>query len=232
MICLFILPLPFLTAETEAENKFIEALQSEPANAQYHFELANLYASRHDRLEELSAYEESQRMLQLAASHLEQATMLKPDFIAAQYNLGVVYKGVGRYEDSRKQFQKVLQLDPQSANAQMQIGAVYERQGFFDEAEDAYKRAKEMDFYNPDIQSALEDLEMHRHADHERMVAESEPRGFGRLREGFNYSSFSQAQNLEADRQAGQAGQGLQQVMPYLGAMLVQQFMKGRNKEE
>lgn len=145
----------------EAEKKLKEALQFEPANPDYHFELANVYAARFDLLRKTRAREKAEEMLNLASDQLNQTVMLKPDHAAAHYNLGVLYKRGRRYEEAREEFKKVLSIDPNSVNAVMQIGAVYEEQGFFDEARDYYRKAKEINYGNTDIDAALEDLKEH-----------------------------------------------------------------------
>ena len=155
--------------------------------------------------------------------------MLQPDFLAARYNLGVVYKRLGRFEEAREEFKHVLELDPNSVNAQMQIGSVYEEQGFFDEAKDAYRRAWEMDYGNPGIKAALEDLDHHAEVAHRQMLAQTEPLGFSQFRNRFDYSPNSHASQIQSDRQTeADAGQGIQQAVPYLATLLVQQLMKSR----
>lgn len=212
----------------EAERSFAKALELAPSNHESHFELANVYAERYDRLGS-SKKASSAELLLSAARELEQTVMLQPDFLAAHYNLGIVYKRLGRFEEAREEFKRVLELDPRSINAQMQIGSVYEEQGFFEEAKDAYRRAWEMDHGNPDIKDAMDHLEGHAEAAHRQMIAETEPGRYASFRDSFNYSPFSHAQQMEVNRhgEAG-AGQGIQQAVPYLATMLVQQFMKLR----
>lgn len=217
----------------EAERYFTKALEMSPARPSYRFELANLYAERYDRLRTTGSAE-ARELLERAERELEQTVMMDPNFIAARYNLGVVQKRLGKFEQARDEFRQVLLLEPRAVNAQMQLGATYEEQGFFLEARDAYRTAQSMNATNPDIETALHDLDKHEEEARRRMRAETQP-GMGLLGSNFNYSPNSYARQYEAARQGDtQANQGLQQAIPYIGAMLVQELMKIRsqNREE
>lgn len=142
----------------EAEENFQEALLLEPMNVDYRFELANLYAVRHDDSYRLGDDEDAQRILESSARELEQVMMAKPDFLAARFNLGVVYKKLGRYEEARQQFKEVLKLDSTQGAAMVQIGMTYEEQGFHDEAEAIYFELLERYPNHPALQEALRGL--------------------------------------------------------------------------
>jgi len=213
----------------EAERYLKKSLDLDPANAFYHFELANLYALRHDASKKSSRKPKQSEMLAAAARELERATMLDPELLPAQYNLGVVYKRQGRYEEARDQFRQALDIDPKSAPAYMQIGMTYEEQGFFDEAKDSYAKAKDFDFTNPGIQGAMEDLKLsEEEAEEERRRALADSR-FRRLQGQFFQTPFSGAAQYETQSQADfQAASDVRQAIPFLGAWLIQEFMKFR----
>jgi Tfp pilus assembly protein PilF len=165
------------------------------------------------------------------AYELEQAAMLRSDFLAARFNLGVVYKRAGEYEKARQELQEVLKLNPNSADAWMQIGATYEEQGFFDDAQDAYKKARDLDYTNPDIQTVMADLEERKQVYHEK---ES-------MRNAYSSQMLSAANNANLFGQpAGNSYRNQQnnssaQAIPYLTSMLAQQFMskiRGRGHDE
>ena len=208
----------------EAEKKFKEALQLEPANPDYHFELANVYAARFDILRKSRAEEKTKEMLALASDQLSQTVMLRPEHIPAHYNLGVLYKRAGRFEEAREQFKKVLALDPNSVNAIMQIGAVYEEQGFFDEARDYYQKAKTMNYGNPDIEGALEDLKNHEAQAHQHTLNQKP------FLMNSQVISSAQDQVMNSSKIGNPPQQNIQQALPYLGSMLIQEFMKRREK--
>jgi len=214
----------------EAESVLNEALHLNPENPAYHFELANIYAMYHDQMQSGKA-DGSNRLLERVAYEFEQTIMLDPSFLPAKYNLGVTYKRLGRFERAREVLREVCEdarargEGPTEFNALMQVGATYEEQGFFDEAEDIYLKAKNLDYYNPGIQGALEDLNRQRVEDQERQTMESYTRAmdYGR---GFGYSPLSHAADQQMTRRAGEnSAGGMQQALPYLGMMLVQQFM-------
>lgn len=127
-----------------AERLFKKAIDLEPQNPHFHFELGNLYLERNNAL--------------AAKGELEQAVMIAPDHKPAHYNLGLAYRELGFMEEAREEFQKVLELDPGSVKAQLQIGYSYQAEGFFEEARFAFERAREMDVTDPEPIRALEDL--------------------------------------------------------------------------
>lgn len=211
----------------EAEKKMKDALELEPVNPDYHFELANVYAARFDALRQTRAQDKAKEMLDAACDQLSQTVMMKPDYLAAHYNLGVLYKWSRRFEEAREEFKKVLALDPNSVNAAMQIGEIYEEQGFFDEAGDWYRKAKQMNYGNPDIDAALEDLKEHESRAHQQMLSETRP---GLI--GSQMGTSAQQQILSQSGIGNPPQQGIQQAIPYLGSMLMQEFMKRRAKSD
>ncbi len=127
-----------------AERLMRQAIQIEPNNADYHFELGNIYIQ--------------QRRLKQARLELEQTIMISPNHLAGHYNLGLVYRDLGLRGVAREEFRRVLQIDPENARAMLQIGYVYEEEGFYEEAREAFEAAYVMDTSNPEIQDALEEL--------------------------------------------------------------------------
>ena len=206
---------------SDARSRFEQAVEQDPGNSRYRFELANVYAALCDKSDVSSG-----EMLARAAHELEQVVMLDPKSIAAYYNLGVVYKRQGRLEQAREQFRKVLAIEPQNGSAVMQIGQVYEQQGFFDDAREYYQKAGEMDFGNPDIQAALDDLSAHEKKAIQKARAE-------------NYTSMMMRRPFQDSPGAYQtengnmsAGDSMKQLIPYMGSMLLQQFMKSRSQKD
>lgn len=219
----------------EAERRLASALGQDPSNPDYYFEWANLYAERHDRLYQEKHHEEAKQMLHEAGIKLEQALMLKPDDVAALYNLGVVTKRMERYEEAREAFRRILahplaEENPYlRINAWMQIGSTYEEQGFFDEAEDAYRKARDLDVTSTEVEAAMGDLEQAREEYRIRELRRSQIDRMNRLSSEGLATPFSHAAQYAAARNADrESGAGLQQVLPYLGAVLVEQFMRHR----
>ena len=211
----------------KAEREIKKALDFDPANFSYHFELANVYAAQYDRLKGAGQNEASKEALKAAGRELEQAVMIDPKHIPARFNLGVIYKKQRHFEESRKHFREVLKLDSNKIPGLMQIGATYEDQGFFDEAQSVYLEARELDFNNPDIRLTLDELEKRK----------GEAQQCGNLSSGMD--GFAQLARLQSVRgQKGllqpdaDRGQNLGQAVPYLGALLLQQFMKGRQSKK
>ncbi len=125
----------------EAETLLKEAARLNPSHYQYHFELSNLYLARFDGIEKQSTNPLARETFYRAMNELERVQMLKPDFVAAYFNLGILKKKVGDYEEARDEFRKALQLAPQDPRILLQLGETYERQGFYEDARDLYKKA-------------------------------------------------------------------------------------------
>ena len=150
-----------------AERLFRKALDLEPQNPDFHFELGNLYIERNDPV--------------LARIELEQTVMISPNHVPAHYNLGLVYRELGFMGEARDEFQKVLEFDPGNVKAQLQIGYTYEEEGFFDDARFAFQRAREMDITDPQPVQALEDLAEFERQARQRSASATRERSFQNL---------------------------------------------------
>lgn len=75
-----------------------------------------------------------------AASKLQEALSVEPEFHAARYNLGLVWLQLNFFDDALKTLQEVLQQDPDNTDARLALGMTYERLGKLAEAEIAYAR--------------------------------------------------------------------------------------------
>lgn len=242
-----------------AEESFREALTVEPMNAEYHFELANLYAQQHDESESVGDSLGAERKMQQAADELERAVMVKPDFLPARFNLGVVYKKLGKFEQARKEFQEVLRMDASQVGARMQIASTYEAQGFYDEAETIYKEVRDQYPQNLDVADALNGLD-------ERRVMVSQREGQARMmrmntlagglsslsgagtanrspwasqsQPGYGYDSASYGSGsgpgygYQNNSQTAQPSSLMGQAIPYLGQWALQQFMRNKDSHE
>ncbi len=215
----------------DAEEYFKRAIDAEPMNPEYRFERASLYAQQRDESENLGDILGSDRKMQQAADDLEQAVMVKPDFLAARFNLGVVYKKLGKYEEARKEFKEVLRLDSTQASARMQIAATYEAQGFYDEAESIYKEIREDYPQSPEILDSLNGLEENRLRDSQQ---ESQERGMRMNALSGGLSSLSQGGQMYGGNGGyqQQASGGMGQAIPYLGQWALQQFMKRKTTQQ
>ncbi|MDP3920293.1 MAG: tetratricopeptide repeat protein [Candidatus Omnitrophota bacterium] len=215
----------------ESERMFYRAIELKPDNPYYHFELSNLYALRYDLLKQPSLDADGKQLMESSARELEQASMMHPSFLEAHYNLGVVYRRLGEFEKAREEFKQVLVLDPTLAGPYMQMGEIYETQGFFDEARDMYLKARDLDYHNPDIHGAIEELTEHKEIFKQRQRTRDAASDWGRRSRGFEYSPNSQA-NQYGNEQYGSSSQGqsIQAAAPYIGMMLVQEFMRLRER--
>lgn len=216
----------------EAERLIHEALSEFPENQYYQFELSNVYAAKHDELQRKRRYSEARKMLQAVAIALEQAVMLDESYVPAQYNLAVTYKRLGEYERAREKMRTLLAYAAEndmpgvSMNAWLQIGSIYEEQGFFYEARQAYLKAKDFNYHDPNIESALRDLDMR---EKNRKLQAQRTAGLDHYSQRIEMRSFAQLtgqEPLSAQPVSGAA------AVPFLGMMLIQQFLDHRARRE
>ncbi|MBI4115253.1 MAG: tetratricopeptide repeat protein [Candidatus Omnitrophica bacterium] len=151
-----------------AERLFRRAIELEPENADFHFELGNLYVERNN--------------LPGAKIEYGQATMITPNHIAAHYNLGLVYRELGEMGEARSEFRRVLEIDPSNVKAQLQIGYTYAAEGFIEDAREAFREAQAMDATNPEPEVALQDLERFEIEAREKAQTDQERRLFQKQR--------------------------------------------------
>ena len=55
----------------------------------------------------------------------KQRIAVNPNDIWAYYNLGNVYKDLGRYEEAIVEYQKTIEIDPKHANAHYDLASIY-----------------------------------------------------------------------------------------------------------
>ncbi len=192
-----------------AERLFRKAIEIEPGNPDFHFELGNLYAER-------NRFEPAQK-------EYEQAVMISPAHLPARYNLGLIYWELGRMGEAREEFRKVLEINPHHVKAQIQIGYTYQAENFIDEARDAFRKAEEMDFSDPGPKAALEDLTLHENKLREYSKLETRQAMQEQNRRAFDLLY----RNQPPDPQALES-QTSKQVMARAGAALIQELLTRR----
>ena len=226
----------------EAEQAFLRAIQEEPGNADYHFELSNLYAAIYDRWQGASSSPHAQALLKRSEQELGQVLTFRPDHLPARFNLAVVYKRERQFEKAREELRRVLQLSPQQAAAWYQIGSTYHEQGFWEEAQDAYLKAREMGYDPREIDEAFAVMQQDRVNRQQR----SAPMGaFGSMnRNAFMNDPFAaSAQNTDlfgrpsaygdpanGYGQSDPSGSSMQSALPSLAAVMIQQMLARRSQ--
>lgn len=200
----------------ESERLFRKALELEPENPDFHFELGNLYIHA--------------KALDQARTELEQAVMIAPNHVAAHFNLGLVYRELGVAGVAREEFRRVLQLDPNNARAMLQIGYIYQDQGFYDEARQAFEEAYQTDVTNYEARDALENLGAAQEQDQERSQSQMQNSllaGQQFLRQPNSSSGLLSpfGANPGASQPSGQ------QALIQAGTLLIQQLLSKKKNE-
>jgi tetratricopeptide (TPR) repeat protein len=71
--------------------------------------------------------------------------ILKPDFAEAYFKLGIVYTRLGRLDEGKKAFEKVIRLNPDAVPAHFNIGIAYAQLGRYQDALQANQEALRID---------------------------------------------------------------------------------------
>ncbi len=64
-----------------------------------------------------------------AADHLRRAVELRPDFLEAHNNLGILLAGSGRLDEAIAQFRRALEIAPASAEVRRNLDLALARRG-------------------------------------------------------------------------------------------------------
>ena len=99
--------------DEEALKEFRKAVSLEPGNSRFHYDLA--VACEH------------QRKLRKALYHYGEAVALDPFHVQALNNLGCVYFKIGKPDEARLAWQKVLEIDPDFGKASRNLKMLRDR---------------------------------------------------------------------------------------------------------
>ncbi len=132
----------------ESIDKFTHAIKGKPdyANAFYNRAVAryNLFLITHD-----SSY------IYKALDDINKAIAIKIDFKDAFLQRGLLYDLLGKTENARLDYERVLELDPKNARAYTNLGTYYGQQGNYSKAIDYFKKAL---FYAPNLYASYANI--------------------------------------------------------------------------
>jgi len=115
----------------EAADAYRKAVQLDPNNAQWQYNLSLALARLGDREGQKTA--------------LERALEIDPNVAATHNDLGLICLSEHNLESAEKEFRAALELDPKFAEAQNNLGVVYSEQGKDSEALALFRQATEND---------------------------------------------------------------------------------------
>lgn len=131
-------------ADEYAIKNYTEASSREPQNPVFLSEIGKLYLLRADAYrtaigstdaaKKATAEKGVQENLALAEDFLKKAITAKPDYLAARYQLGVVYERQNRVKDSIGELEKVLVLNNKDVGVGFELSILYYRDGRKDQA--------------------------------------------------------------------------------------------------
>ena len=116
----------------EAISEFRAVVASRKALATDHFDLGLALMQAND--------------LDAALGELTTAKQMDSKLVAADYNLGILYKRELRYPDAEATLRRVIDTDPQDAAAWFNLGTVYFAQKKLEPALDAHRHVVDMGF--------------------------------------------------------------------------------------
>jgi GT2 family glycosyltransferase/Tfp pilus assembly protein PilF len=97
-----------------------------------------------------------------AISDVDGAIALKPDYIEAHYQRGVLLAMEGRADEARREFEAVVELDPEDSRAHNNLGCILFDAGMAEDAERAFASAVDADPSNWEAKKNLADLYLSR----------------------------------------------------------------------
>ena len=128
-----------------------QAIVLAPNNPKYYVALARAYIVRADQLailatsedEEYAAQADAERTLALEAAiaSLDQALVLKDDYVTAYYYLALSYERAGNVSEAIDRMVVLRDANPYDVGVAFQLGLLYLRQGKVDEAKTELERA-------------------------------------------------------------------------------------------
>lgn len=136
-------------ADEYAIKYYKEASDREPQNPVFLSEIGKLYllradayrsAATTDAAKKAEADKGIQENLALAEDFLKKAITAKPDYLAARYQLGVVYERQNRVKDSISELEKVLTLNNKDVGVAFELSILYYRDGRKDQARDLLEK--------------------------------------------------------------------------------------------
>ncbi len=163
----------------EAADAYRKAVQLDPMNAQWQYNLSLALARLGDREGQKTALARaleidpnmaaahndlgllclSEHNLESAEKEFRAALEIDPKFAEAQNNLGVVYSEQGKDSEALALFRQATQNDPHYARAFVNLGLVMARQGDLGGAREQIQQALRISPQNPGALSALEMIE-------------------------------------------------------------------------
>ena len=84
------------------------------------------------------------KLFEKAIKSSKKAIELKPDFVNAHNNLGIILQKIEKFEQAEFRFKKAIELNSDYAEAHYNLGTSSQRLGKLDKAEESYKKVIEL----------------------------------------------------------------------------------------
>lgn len=126
---------------SEARDAYQSALETNPAAADAHFDLAKLHFAQGDG--------------ELAMTHYREALKINPFFAMAQINLAALLADRGAHDEARRHFEAGLEEFPDSTVGRYNFGMFLFRLADYEGAKDQLERAVALDPQRPEIRYLL-----------------------------------------------------------------------------
>ena len=124
-------------ADEFAIANYLEAMQREPANPVILGEIGRVYIGRADTYQQLSlsgdqkvrmdAIKNVEMNLKQAMEYLQKAVALKPDYLPAHYQLGLVYERQGRLPEAITELEQYLRSNNKDVGVAFELAILYYR---------------------------------------------------------------------------------------------------------
>ncbi len=129
---------------TEAESRYRSAMNMDPDNIDYMYDLGIVlyYQAR----------------LTEAMTLLEKLLKIDPEYSAAHYRLGLIYYHLGQFEEAAEHFKKCTTFAPDFVMAHFHLGVVYSKMGKIQEAIEEFNHQLDRNLKDAACRHHLEEL--------------------------------------------------------------------------
>jgi len=116
-------------ADKQAVRSYEKALELAPTNPRIYTQLGRVYISRADIATRAKNSELKKQHLNEAEKYLKDALNLKPNYIAARFQLAMVYWRENNMDKAKREFQNTVAINPKHADARYFLGLIHDQQG-------------------------------------------------------------------------------------------------------
>ena len=94
---------------------------------------------------ELAVQNHQNNNLQEAQNYYQRVLKIDPNYVAAHYNIGLIFESSNEYQKAKNCYEKVIEINPNNLGALNNLGLSLKNLGDYKKAQDCYEKAIEID---------------------------------------------------------------------------------------